>query len=401
MEKNTSDHGERPVGPNTAAVHSENVTEYRQRAVSCPIYQTSSFAFETAAAGASLFRGESAGYIYTRIGNPTTAALQNTVAALEHGSSALATASGMAAISTVFLGLLQSGDHVVCSQAVYGPTRTLLERELCRFGVRSAFVETSDTDAVRAAFEPKTRLLFVETPSNPTLTITDLTACAELAHARGARLVVDNTFASPYLQTPLDFGADIVVHSMTKFINGHSDVVAGMLVFGDRAAGERLQHALPALGGTIDPHQAWLVLRGVKTLGLRVARAQESAGRIAEFLKGHPAVAWVSYPGLSDHPHHDRARRQMRGFGAMVCFGPKGGYPAVERILNNVRLCTLGVSLGGVETLIQHPATMTHAGLSEEARAAAGIGADMIRLAVGIEDADDLVADLDQALAKC
>ncbi|MEO0077558.1 MAG: aminotransferase class I/II-fold pyridoxal phosphate-dependent enzyme [candidate division WOR-3 bacterium] len=389
------------LGPNTAAVHSEHATEYKHKAVSCPIYQTSAFMFESAAAGAGLFKGETSGFIYTRIGNPTTEALQNTVAALEHGRAALATASGMAAISTLFLGLLRSGDRVVCSQAVYGPTRVLLERELSRFDITSTFIETSDTDAVRAALQSKPRLLFVETPSNPTLTVTDLPACAELAHSHGALLVVDNTFASPYLQTPLDLGADIVLHSMTKFINGHSDVVAGMLVFGDEAAYQQLRRALPTLGGTIDPHQAWLVLRGVKTLGLRVAQAQETARRIAEHLKAHPKVAWVSYPGLPDHPHHQRARRQMRGFGALICFGPKGGYPAVERILNSVKLCTLGVSLGGVETLIQHPATMTHASLTEDAKAAAGIGPDLIRLSVGIEDAEDLIADLDQALAQC
>jgi methionine-gamma-lyase len=387
------------VGPNTRAVHSEGDGKYKNRAVSCPIYQTSAFSFDSAEVGARLFRGEESGFIYTRIGNPTTEALQNTVAALEHGSSALATASGMAATSTVFLGLLKSGDHVVCSNAVYGPTRVLLERELVRFGIRTTFVETSDTDAVRAALEPGTRLLFVETPANPTLTVTDLAACAELARARGALLAVDNTFASPYLQTPLDLGADIVVHSMTKFINGHSDVVAGMIVVRDPGLHKQLRPVLTIFGATIDPHQAWLVLRGVKTLGLRMAQAQASAQKVAEFLRGHKAVAWVSYPGLPDHPHHERAKSQMRGFGAMVCFGPHGGYPAVQCILNRVRLCTLGVSLGGVETLIQHPATMTHASLSDEARAAAGIGPDLIRLALGIEDAEDLIADLDQALA--
>ncbi len=403
MEENHIDAGSRrgQLGPNTAAVHSEHSAEYKHRAVSYPIYQTSAFMFESAAAGAGLFKGETPGFIYTRIGNPTTEALQNTVAALEHGRAALATASGMAAISTLFLGLLKSGDRVVCSQAVYGPTRVLLERELVRFGIQSTFIETSDTDAVRTALQLKPRLLFIETPCNPTLTITDVPACAELAHSHGALLVVDNTFASPYLQTPLDLGADIVLHSMTKFINGHSDVVAGILVFGDEPAYQQLRRVLPTLGGTIDPHQAWLVLRGVKTLGLRVARAQESALRIAEYLKAHPVVAGVSYPGLPDHPHYQRAKNQMRGFGALVCFRPKGGYPAAERILDSVKLCTLGVSLGGVETLIQHPATMTHATLSEEARAAAGISPDLIRLAVGIEDAEELIADLDQALEQC
>jgi methionine-gamma-lyase len=395
----TGHHLTENAGPNTLAVHSEGSEAYKNLAVSCPIYQTSAFAFESAEAGARLFRGEQTGFIYTRIGNPTTEALQNTVAALEHGSSALATASGMAATSTLFLGLLKAGDHVVCSHAVYGPSRVLLEREMVRFGIRPTFVETSDTDAVREALAPDTRLLFVETPANPTLTVTDLAACAELAHARGALMAVDNTFASPYLQTPLDLGADIVVHSMTKFINGHSDVVAGMIVVRDPKLHRQLRPVLTTFGATIDPHQAWLVLRGVKTLGLRMAQSQASAQKVAEFLRGHQSVAWVSYPGLPEHPHHERAKRQMRGFGAMVCFGPKGGFPAVQRVLDRVRLCTLGVSLGGVETLIQHPATMTHASLSEEAKAAAGIGPDLIRLALGIEDAEDLIADLDQALA--
>ena len=388
------------AGLNTKAVHSEGSGAYKNRAVSCPIYQTSAFAFDSAEVGARLFRGEESGFIYTRIGNPTTDALQNTVAALEHGKTALATASGMAATSTVLLGLLKSGDHVVCSHAVYGPTRVLLERELVRFGIRTTFIETSDTDAVRAALEPGARMLFIESPANPTLTVTDLAACAELARARGALMAVDNTFASPYLQTPLDLGADIVVHSLTKFINGHSDVVAGMIVLRDPELHKRLRSALTTFGATIDPHQAWLVLRGVKTLGLRVAQAQATAQKVAEFLRGHKSVAWVSYPGLPDHPHHERAKRQMRGFGAMLCFWPKGGFPAVQRVLNRVRLCTLGVSLGGVETLIQHPATMTHAGLSDEAKATAGIAPDLVRLALGIEDAEDLIADLDQALAE-
>jgi methionine-gamma-lyase len=392
-------HPTESAGLNTKAVHSEGGEAYKNKAVSCPIYQTSAFAFESAEVGARLFRGEEAGFIYTRIGNPTTDALQNTVAALEHGSFGLATATGMAAISTLFLGLLKSGDHVVCSHAVYGPSRVLLERDMVRFGIRTSFVETSDTDAVRAALTPGTRLLFIETPANPTLTVTDLAACAELAHSCGALVAVDNTFASPYLQTPLDLGADIVIHSMTKFINGHSDVVAGMIVVRDPGLHKQLRSALTIFGATIDPHQAWLVLRGVKTLGLRMAQAQASAQKVAEFLRGHKAVAWVSYPGLPEHPHHERARRQMRGFGAMVCFGPKGGFAEVQRVLNRVQLCTLGVSLGGVETLIQHPATMTHAGLSDEARAAAGIGPDLIRLALGIEDAEDLIADLDQALS--
>lgn len=388
----------RVLGQQTLSVHGERSESYRHKAVSCPIFQTSAFEFDSTADGAALFAGTEPGYIYTRIGNPTVDALQNTIAGLEKGATAVATTSGMAAIATVFLSLLKAGDHAICMSAVYGPTRVLLERELSRFGITSSFVDTSDLDQVRAAMRSETRLVFVETPANPTMAITDIAACADLAHRQKALLVVDNTFATPILQNPLALGADIVIHSMTKFINGHSDTVGGIVVLDNPELDRRIRRFVAILGGTIDPHQAWLILRGVKTLPLRVGKAQNSAQRIAEFLKGHPRVAWVCYPGLPEHPQHELARCQMRGFGALFSFGLRGGLDAARKALDRVRLCTLAVSLGGIETLIQHPASMTHAGIGEAARREAGITDDLIRLSVGIENVEDLVEDLRQAL---
>jgi methionine-gamma-lyase len=382
----------------TRAIHSGQEPDAAYGAVAAPIYQTSTFAFDSPGQGARRFAGEERGYIYSRLGNPTTVRLEECVAALEEGSAAIAMATGMAAISGVFLGLLEAGQHVVCSDCVYGPTRLLLERDLARFGIASTFVDTTDLEQVAAAFRPETRMLFVETPANPTLKITDLAAAAQLAHDRRARLAVDSTFASPVLQRPLTLGADVVVHSTTKYINGHADVVGGILVVGDDDLHRRLVAARSSFGGSMDPHQSWLVLRGVKTLPLRVRQAQENAGRLANLLVEHPAVAKVRYPGLPDHPQHELARRQMDGFGSMISFELVGGREAGARLLESVRLMILAVSLGGVETLIEHPASMTHAGLSLDELEGAGIGAGLVRLAVGCEGIDDLAADLRQAL---
>lgn len=382
----------------TRTIHGEGGGSFRLNAVSCPIFQTATFAFDDVNQGAELFAGRGKGYIYTRIGNPTTEALQNTLVELEGGFGALATATGMAAISTLFLALLKSGDHVICTDPVYGPTRLLLENELPRFGISASFVETADMKLVRAALRRETKLLFVETPANPSMAITDIRACAEVCRRHRMLLAVDNTFATPCLQNPLPLGADVVIHSMTKFINGHSDVVAGILVAGQEKLYRELKRALERLGGTIDPHQAWLVLRGVKTLCVRVKQAQENAMAIASFLSQHRKVKWVRYPGLESHPQYRLACRQMRGPGSLLAFGLKGGIAAGRHLLNNVRVCTLGVSLGGVETLIQHPASMTHAGITRAARMQAGISDDLIRLSVGIEDAKDLIQDLRQAL---
>jgi methionine-gamma-lyase len=366
-------------------------------AVNVPIYQTSTFAFRNAAHGAALFQGAEDGYIYTRIGNPTIRALEENIASLENGHAGIATSSGLGAIAVVYMALLGQGTHLVSTASVYGPTRGLMEGHFARFGVESTYVDTSSLEEVRSAMRQNTRLVYVETPSNPAMQVTDLAAVATLAHAHGCLLVVDNTFATPYLQNPLDLGADAVLHSVTKFINGHADVVGGIIVPKTLELYERIRPLMVTLGCNMDPHQAYLVLRGVKTLGLRVERAQASALPIARWLENHPEVAWVHYLGLESHPQHELARRQMRGFGSMISFELKGGLEAGRRLMDSVRLATLAVSLGGVETLIEHPSSMTHAGMSREDRLAAGISDGLVRYSVGIENVEDLIADLDQA----
>ena len=386
------------AGFNTRSVHAGSDPDRLHGAVSVPIYQSSTFAFDSAEQGAARFSGDEAGYIYTRMGNPTVAALEEAIASLEGGHAALATGSGMAAISAVLFTYLEAGAHLVGTDCVYGPSRVIVEKHFHRFAVQSSFVDTSDLARVRAAIRPETRLLYVETPENPTIRLTDIRGCAEIAREHGLVLVVDNTFATPLLQRPLELGADIVVHSMTKFLNGHADVVAGIIVAATEHQRAALRDVLNHHGGCIDPHQAWLVHRGLKTLGMRLAQAQRNAAAISELLHGHPAVTWVRYPGAADHPQHALAKTQMYGPGAILCFGVRGGLEGGRRLLEAVELPTLAVSLGGVETLIEHPASMTHASLSREARAAAGITDDLIRLAVGCEDARDLLADLGAAL---
>ena len=292
------------AGFNTRSVHAGCRPDALHGAVSAPIYQTSTFAFDSAAQGAARFSGEEAGYIYTRMGNPTVAALEEAIASLEGGHAALATASGMAAIATVLFTYLEAGAHLVGTDSVYGPSRVIVERHFGRFGVQSDFVDTSDLAQVRAAIRPETRLLYIETPENPTIRLTDIQGCAEIAREHGLLLVVDNTFATPVLQRPLEHGADIVVHSMTKFLNGHADVVAGIIVTATEEQRAALRDGLNHHGGCIDPHQAWLVHRGLKTLGMRLDQAQRNAQAISELLHDHPAVSWVRYPGASDHPQH-------------------------------------------------------------------------------------------------
>jgi methionine-gamma-lyase len=365
-----------------------------------PIYQTSTFIFENADHGAKCFSGEDDGYIYTRIGNPTIHALETLVADLEGGAEGIATSSGMAAVNTLYMALLSQGDHMISSEAVYGPSRVVMEQHWARFGVESTYVNTSDIAAIKAAFRPNTKMLFIETPANPTIEITDLKACAELAHQHGALLIVDNTFCSPYLQRPIEFGADAVFHSMTKFLNGHADIVAGMIVTKDKDLGKKLRSMMVAMGCNMDPHQAYMVIRGVRTLGIRVERAQQSAMVIARFLEAHPKVDWVKYPGLESHPQHELAKTQMKGFGSMISFGLKGGLEAGKILMNKVELAILAVSLGGVETLIQHPASMTHSKMKPEDRLKAGITEGLVRFSVGIEDVEDLIDDLKQGLDK-
>jgi len=394
-----TDHRATGRGFSTRLVHAHGASD-PCGAVNVPIYQSSTFGFSNAAQGAALFAGRAQGYIYTRIGNPTIRALEDSVAGLEGGFGGIATSSGLGAVTTVYMALLKSGAHLVSTASVYGPSRGLVEQHLARFGVQFTYVDTSDVHRVRGALGPNTRLIYVETPSNPAMQVTDLRAMAALAREHGCLLAVDNTFASPYLQRPLELGADVVLHSVTKFINGHADVVGGVIVTKTNELYRRIRPLMVNLGCCMDPHQAFLVLRGLKTLALRIERSQESALHIAQWLETHPKVAWVRYIGLPSHPQHDLVLRQMSGFGAMISFELKGGLEAGVRLMNAVRLATLAVSLGGVETLIEHPASMTHAGMAQGDRVAAGITDGLVRYSVGIEDVEDLIADLEQALDR-
>ncbi len=363
-----------------------------------PIYQTSTFQFENAQNGADRFSKKVDGYIYTRIGNPTTNALEECVAELDGGAGAVATSSGMGAVLTVYMALLGQGDHVVSTASVYGPSRILMEKHFSRFGVESTYVDTSDLENVRRAMRPNTKLLYIETPSNPLMQITDIRAAAEIAHERGALLAVDSTFASPVLQRPLALGADVVLHSVTKFINGHADVVGGVLIARDKTVLGRLREMMVTSGCNMDPHQAFLVHRGLKTLSLRVARAQKNAEVVANWLESRPEISWVRYCGLPSHPQYELAKEQMSGPGTMISFEMKGGLEVGRRLMDGVKLAALAVSLGGVETLIEHPASMTHAGVARSEREAAGITDGLVRLSVGIETVEDLVRDLRQAI---
>jgi methionine-gamma-lyase len=367
-------------------------------AVNVPIYQSSTFAFRNAEHGAALFAGAENGFIYTRLGNPTIHALEENVAELEGGCAGIATSSGMGAVNALYLGLLSAGAHVVSTASVYGASRVLLEADYGRFGVTAEYIDSTDLANVRRAVRPGTAVVYLESPSNPTMDVCDIAAIAEIAHAQGALVAVDNTFASPYLQKPLELGADVVLHSVTKFLNGHADVVGGIIVSKDPAVHKRLRRAMINSGCNMDPHQAFLVIRGLKTLGLRIERAQENAMKIARWLQEQPDVAWVRYIGLESHPQHALAKRQMKGFGSMIAFELKGGFEAGKRLMDNVKLATLAVSLGGVETLIEHPASMTHACMSPEDRRAAGFTDGLVRYSVGVEDVADLIADLKQAL---
>ena len=384
----------------TKAIHGGLDPQAHRGAVSVPIYQSSTFAFPSAEEGAARFAGSSPGPVYTRMGNPTVQALESCVTELEEGCGAIATATGMAAVSAVFLALLREGDHVVATHPLYGSSRTLLTRYFSRLGVTSTFVAAVDSAALAAAIRPETRLVYVETPANPTLDLVDLAAASAAARAAGIPLIVDNTFAGPHLQRPMAWGADIVLHSMTKSLNGHSDVVAGIVVAREPAMLAVLRDAAITFGLTIDPHQAWLVLRGIRTLGMRVERAQENAIAIARWLEEHQEVAWVRYPGLPSHPQFELARRQMSGPGSVIAFELHGGTEAGRVLMNSVRMITLAVSLGGVESLIEHPASMTHKGISEDEQRRQGITAGLVRLSTGCEDLADLLADLTQALAN-
>lgn len=386
-------------GFSTKLIHAGEI-EDQYRSATVPIYQTSTFAFESADEGAKCFAGESNGYIYTRIGNPTIDALERQIAILENGFGAVAVGSGMAAVNVIYQALLASGDHMVSTDAVYGPSRAIMENHYPKYGVESTYINTTDISLIEKSFKPNTKVLYIETPANPTMDITDIAACAEIAHKHGALLVVDNTFCSPYLQNPLDLGADIVFHSMTKFINGHADIVAGIVIAKEETLYKKLRGMMVNLGCNMDPHQAYMVLRGVKTLSIRIDRATENADKVAAFLENHPKVAWIKYPGLKSHPQYELGKRQMKANGSMISFGLKTGFDGAKKLMDNVHLALLAVSLGGVETLIQHPASMTHSKVSKEGKLKAGITDDLIRFAVGIEDATDIIEDLRQGLEK-
>lgn len=363
-----------------------------------PIYQTSTFQFESAEHGAKCFSGETDGYIYTRIGNPTIRELEKAMADLENGYDGIATSSGMGAINTVYLTYLGSGDHMISTDAVYGPSRGIMETLYPKLGIESSYIDTTNLNNIKKALKPNTKLIYVETPANPTIKVTDIEGAAKIAHDAGIPLCVDNTFCSPYIQKPLDLGADIVLHSMTKFINGHADIVAGMIVTKEKEAYGKLRYIMANVGCNMDPHQAYMTRRGLKTLGIRIDRSQDNAMKIAEFLENHPKVSWVKYPGLKSHPQYELASKQMSGPGSMISFGLKGGYDAGQKMMNNIKLALLAVSLGGIETLIQHPASMTHSKLLRKHREESGISDELVRLSVGIEDVDDIINDLDQAI---
>lgn len=377
------------MGFATDAIHVGQEPDPATGAIIVPIYQTSTFVQEEL--------GKHKGYEYARTGNPTRAALERNLARLEGGSFAYAFASGMAA-TNILMSLLKSGDHVVSGHNLYGGSFRLFERVLKDFGLSFSYVNTCRLEDVEHAFRPNTRMLFIETPTNPIMEITDIAAAATLAHRHNVWLAVDNTFMSPYLQRPLELGADFVVHSTTKYLNGHSDGVGGAVILNDATLAERLKFLQNAAGAVLGPMDSWLILRGVKTLALRMEKHNANGMAVAAFLNSHPAVKRVHYPGLPSHPQHELAKRQMRGFGGMISF-ETGSIENARLLLKSVRLCSLAESLGGVETLISHPASMTHASVPPEERQRLGITDGLVRISVGVEDVEDLIADLKQALA--
>ena len=378
------------MGFATTAIHIGQEPDSATGAVSVPIYQTSTYAQEAL--------GKNKGFEYARTSNPTRLALERNLAALEGAKFGFAFASGMAAIDAT-LRLVKSGEHVIVSDNTYGGTARLFKRILSNYGIEFDFVDTSEVANVEAAVKDNTRMIFVETPTNPVMIVTDLKAVSEVAHAVGVRVVCDNTFMSPYLQRPLDFGVDIVVHSTTKFLNGHSDGVGGAVVLNDEEDANWIGFVQNSAGAILSPFDSWLVLRGTKTLALRMEQHDKSGRVIAAFLEDHPKVKKIYYPGSISHKQHELAKRQQKGFGSMVSFDV-GSLEAARIVLESVKLCTLAESLGGVETLICHPATMTHASVAPEVRNRLGITDGLVRISVGIEDTDDIIADLNQALDK-
>ena len=372
----------------TRAIHAGQEPDPLTGAVAVPIYATSTYVQEEI--------GKNKGYEYARVSNPTRDRLETNLAALEGGTASRVFASGMAAINAVAT-MLKAGDHVVAGHNLYGGTPRLFDQVLVNFGLTFTYVDTSDVNKVERALQKNTRFVFLETPTNPLMQLCDLRAIGEVSHRHGAEVVVDNTFMSPYFQRPIEFGADMVIHSTTKFLNGHSDGLGGVVVCTKPEQAERLAFLQKAAGAILSPFEYWLILRGVKTLAVRLVQHDSNGRKVADYLSKHKKVQKVFYPGLADHPQHELAKRQMSGFGAMISF-ETGSLANANKMLRKVRVCSLAESLGGVETLISHPATMTHAAVGEEGRRKIGITDGLVRISVGIEDVDDILADLDQAL---
>lgn len=391
---------DRAAGFATRAIHHGYDPQSEQGALTPPLHLTSTFAFESAEAGGEMFAGTRKGHIYSRISNPTLDLLERRVADLEGAEAGLATASGMGAITALLWTFLAPGDEVIVDKTLYGCTFAFMRHGLSRFGITITHVDLTDPANLDPALSDKTKLVYFETPANPNMRLVDIAAIAEIAHARGSKVVVDNTYASPALTRPIELGADFVVHSATKYLGGHGDLIAGMVAGrAEDLVKVRLEGLKDMTGAVLAPFNAMLILRGLKTLELRMARHSETAGVIARMLEAHPAVATVYYPGLESFPQHDLAKRQMAKFGGMIAFELKGGYTAGIAMMNRLQLIQRAVSLGDAETLIQHPASMTHSTYSPEERREFGIADGLIRLSVGLEDAADLLADLEQALS--
>jgi methionine-gamma-lyase len=386
-------------GLETIAIHAGEAPDPTTGALVPPLVFSTTFHFGSTEHGAALFSGVEEGYVYTRWGNPTVEILQKRIAALEGAEAGLATASGMAAIATCLLATVQAGDHIVAARTIYPSSYHFFEHNLHAFGIETSFVDTTVTENVANALRPETRAVYVETPGNPLLAVCDLEAIARLAHAAGAILICDNTFATPINQQPIKWGADIVVHSATKYINGHGDAIGGMILGSRDLIQQAGVETLRYFGGIISPFNTYLLLRGTQTLPLRMRQHNENALGVARFLEGHPRVQWVSYPGLASHPQYEVARKQMSGFGGMVSFEVKGGIQAGAQLMDRLKLCALATSLGDVRTLISHPASTTHTVLSREARLDQGVSDGLVRMSVGLEDVRDIIADLDQGLA--
>ena len=393
--------GMKGMGFSTRAVHA-GYKKNEMGTLATPIYQTSTFIFDNAKQGGRRFAGEEEGYIYSRLGNPTNTQVEEKIADLEGGEAAVSAASGMGAITSVIWSLVSTGDHIVAAKTLYGCTFAYLTHGLEKFGVEITLVDAEDPENVRKAMKENTKVVYFETPANPNMTIVDIEAVSSIAHeVEGCMVVVDNTYCSPYLQRPLELGADVVVHSATKYLNGHGDVIAGFAV----GSKEFMEHVRffgvkDMTGASLSPFDAYLINRGMKTLPLRMEKHCENAQKVAEFLEGHPAVERVLYPGLKSFPQYELANRQMNLPGAMIAFTLKGGLQAGVDLMDDVKLCTLAVSLGDTETLIQHPASMTHSTYTEEERAKCGIAEGLVRLSVGLEDVDDIIKDLETSLNK-